>query len=57
VDQLDDFDAGERGGIPPELRPRRRRVDDRAGRVAERDEVVGALDDEPTDGVVDAFGR
>src|SRR6185369_2329091 len=33
----------------------RRRVDDHAGRVAERDEVVRAFDDEPTNGVVDAL--
>jgi hypothetical protein len=45
MEQLDDRDAGEVGRLPAEFRPRRGCVDDRAGQVAERDEVVGALDD------------
>jgi hypothetical protein len=57
VDQLEDPDTGERGRIPAETRPGRRGVDDRARRIAERDEVVRALDDEPADGVVDRFDR
>ena len=56
MEQLDDRDAGEVGRLPAEFRPRRGRVDDRAGQVAERDEVVRALDDEPPDGVVNALG-
>src|SRR6266487_5572677 len=55
MDQLRHLDARQRGRLPAEARPGRRGVDDRAGRVAERDEVVRAFDDEPTNGVVDAL--
>jgi hypothetical protein len=55
MDQLEDGDPRELGRFPAEARPGRRRVDDRAGRVAERDEIVRSLDDEPTYRVVDAL--
>ena len=57
VDQLEHLDPGERSRLPADVRPGRRRVDDRAGWVAERDEIVRALDDEPADGVVDGLRR
>ena len=55
IDQILDRDTGERVRIPPERQPRRRGVNDRARQIAENDEVVRALDDEPTDGVVDVL--
>jgi hypothetical protein len=55
MDQLEDGDARELGGFPAEAGPGRRGVDDRARGVAERDEVVGPLDDVPPYRVVDAL--
>jgi hypothetical protein len=57
MDQLDHSGAGEVAQLPAEARPRRRGIDDRAGQVAERDEIVRPRDDQPADGVVDALSR
>ena len=57
MDQLDHRRAGEVARLPPEARPGRRGIDDRARQIAEGDEVVRPLDDQPTDGVVDALSR
>ncbi len=57
VDQILERYAGKLARIPADREPRRRRVDDRAHEVAEDDEVVRALDDEPPNGVVDVLGR
>ena len=56
MDQLEHRRADERCRLPAETRPGRRRVDDHSRQLAERDEIVRALHDEPTDGVVDALG-
>ena len=57
MDQLDHRVAGEVARLPPEARPGGRGIDDRAGQIAEGDEVVRPRDDQPTDGVVDALSR
>jgi hypothetical protein len=57
MDQLDHRGAGKVARLPAEGRPGGRRIDDRAGQVAERDEIVRPRDDQPTDGVVDALSR
>jgi hypothetical protein len=57
MQQLADLHARELSRLPPEVRPGRRGVDDRPVQVAEGDEVVRALDDEPTDGIVDGLSR
>jgi predicted lipoprotein with Yx(FWY)xxD motif len=56
MEQLDDRHAGQVGRLPAEMRPRRGGVDDPAFQVAEGDEVVRALDDEPANGVVKRLG-
>ena len=54
MEQVDD-PRPELGRFPAEVRPGGRGVDDRARQIAERDEIVRALDDEPADGVVDVL--
>ena len=55
MEEIEDGDPGEVDRLPAEIGPGRGRVNDRARQVAERYEVVRALDDEPPYGVVDAL--
>ncbi len=57
MQQLADLHARELGRLPADVSPGRRGVDDRPVQVAESDEVVRALDDEPTDDIVDTLSR
>jgi hypothetical protein len=57
MQQLADRHADEVGRLPADVSPGRRGVDDRPVQIAKGDEVVRALDDEPTDGIVDTLSR
>jgi hypothetical protein len=57
MDQLDHRHAREVARLPAEIRPRGRGVDDQARQVAEGDEVMRALDDKPTNGIIDVLSR
>jgi hypothetical protein len=57
MDQLDHRHAREVARLPAEVRPGGRGIEDQASQVAEGDEVMRALDDKPTDGVIDVLSR